>query len=133
MPEYVWKGVTKDGEKRSGEIEAENPDQVNTALRRQNIIPGKVKRKPKALSINLFGSGVKTEEIVVFTRTFSTMIDAGLPLVQCLLILERQALNPIFKKVIRDCRLNVEGGSTFYEALRKHSFSISLYSSVLII
>lgn len=121
MAVYVWKGKTRAGEDRSGEVEAETLDQVKALLRRQNITDAKVKAKPKEISLTLFGGAVKSEEVVVFTRQFSTMIDAGLPLVQCLQILERQAVNPAFRKIIRDTRLNVEGGATFAESLRKHT------------
>ncbi len=120
MPVYVWKGKTRAGEDRNGEIEADSQDQVKALLRRQNIIASQVKSKPKDLNIALFGGGVKPEEMVIFTRQFSTMIDAGLPLVQCLRILERQSVNPAFKKIIRECRMSVEGGTTYAEALRKH-------------
>jgi type IV pilus assembly protein PilC len=120
MPVFVWQGKTRQGEDRSGEIEAESQDQVRALLRRQNITPSKVKAKPKEINLAIFGSGVKPEEIVIFTRQMSTMIDAGLPLVQSLQILERQAVNPIFRKTVREIRTNVEGGITFADALRKH-------------
>lgn len=120
MPVYVWKGKTRAGEERTGEIEAVNPDQVKALLRRQQITASEVKAKRKGISLAFMGGGVKPEEIVIFTRQFSTMIDAGLPLVQCIQILERQAVNPIFKGMLRDIRQNVEGGTTFAEALKKH-------------
>lgn len=121
MPVFVWKGKTRAGEERTGEIEAVNPDQVKALLRRQQITASEVKAKRKKMGLAFLGGGVKPEEIVIFTRQFSTMIDAGLPLVQCIQILERQAVNPIFKGMLRDIRQNVEGGTTFAEALRKHT------------
>ena len=120
MAVYLWKGTTRAGEDRSGEIEAENQEQVKAVLRRQKITTSRIKTKPKEINLAIFGGGVKSEEIVVFTRQLSTMIDAGLPLVQGLEILEKQAVNPIFRRILREIRTNVEGGTTFAEALAKH-------------
>lgn len=124
MPVYVWEGRTLKGEKRKGEIEAGNPSIASAILRRQQIIPLSIKEKGKGLSMEIklptFGGGVKEKELVVFTRQFATMIDAGLPLVQCLDILASQQKNRIFQKVIYDVKADVESGSTFAEALKKH-------------
>ncbi len=124
MPVYVWEGRTIKGEKRKGEIEAGNPSIASAILRRQQIIPLSIKEKGKGLSMEIklpsFGGGVKEKELVVFTRQFATMIDAGLPLVQCLDILASQQKNKVFQKVIYDVKADVEGGSTFAEALKKH-------------
>jgi len=122
MPAYKWEARTKNGQVKKGEMEADNEAAVNDFLRRQQMTPVKVKAKPK--DIKLFGGGkgkkVTQKDIVIFVRQFATMIDAGLPLVQCLDILGSQQPNPTFKKVITQVKDDVEGGSTFADALKKH-------------
>jgi type IV pilus assembly protein PilC len=121
MPVYKWEAKAKNGQVKKGELEADNEAAVNNFLRRQQMTPVKVKAKPK--DIVLFGGGgkkVTQKDIVIFVRQFSTMIDAGLPLVQCLDILGSQQPNPTFKKVILQVKDDVEGGSTFADALKKH-------------
>ncbi|MEY4549799.1 MAG: hypothetical protein RL685_5994 [Pseudomonadota bacterium] len=98
---------------------ADNIESVNTRLRKQNLNPVKVKKKPIAINIQI-GTGVDTKDLVTFTRLFATMIDAGLPLVQCLDILAQQQPKPAFATVLKDIKNSVEGGSTFSDALRKH-------------
>lgn len=125
MPAFVYSGKTTSGEARKGEIEAQNLAQATATLRRQQIIPSSVTEKKGglgAISIKIPGMGAKitTKEIVIFTRQFATMIDAGLPLVQCLDILSTQQTNPEFKRVLTEVKSSVEGGSTFADALRKH-------------
>jgi type IV pilus assembly protein PilC len=119
MAEFSWEARGRTGELRAGTMVAENADAVNTRLKKQNLNPTKVKKK--ALAINLqIGTGVDTKDLVTFTRLFATMIDAGLPLVQCLDILANQQPKPIFAAVLKDIKNSVEGGSTFSDALRRH-------------
>ncbi|MCD6570537.1 MAG: type II secretion system F family protein [Deltaproteobacteria bacterium] len=118
MPVFVWEGKLTDGSIKKGEIEAQNKAAANLILRRQRILPVKMKVKPK--EIVLFKKKVKTTDVVVFTRQFATMINAGLPLVQCLDILASQQANPAFKKILIEIKQDVEGGSTFADALKKH-------------
>jgi type IV pilus assembly protein PilC len=120
MPVYIWEGKTRAGEARSGVMEAASADVVTERLRAQQIQADKVKRKPIEIHLPTIGSGVKDKEIVVFTRQFATMIDAGLPLVQCLEILGSQQANPAFKKVIDAVRNDVEQGATLADSLGKH-------------
>ncbi len=103
-------------------MEAASEEAVMTALRGQMLTPISVKIKPKDISeyIGFLKQPIKTKELVIFTRQFATMIDAGLPLVQCLKILGDQQENPTFKKVIEEVRSDVEQGSTFADALFKH-------------
>jgi type IV pilus assembly protein PilC len=118
MSVFVWEGKLANGSIKNGEIEAIDKAAAALILKRQRIIPTKLKSKPK--DISLFEQKVKTKEIVIFTRQFSTMINAGLPLVQCLDILSSQQSNPSFKKVTSQIKGDVEGGSTFADALSKH-------------
>jgi type IV pilus assembly protein PilC len=119
MPEFVWEATTRSGELRKGIIEASDAESVKTKLRAQQLQPTKVKKKPKEISITI-GKPVKGKDLVVFTRQFSTMIDAGLPLVQCLDILGSQTTNRAFQKIIYDVKGSVEAGATFADALKKH-------------
>ena len=118
MPVFVWEGKLADGTVKKGEVDAESKASVNSVLRRQRIIPIKIKSKPK--KIILFKQKVKTKELVIFVRQFATMINAGLPLVQCLEILGIQQENAEFKRILITIRQDVEGGSTFADALKKH-------------
>lgn len=118
MSVFVWEGKLANGGIKKGEIEATDKDAAALILKRQRIVPTKLKSKSK--DISLFEQKVKTKEIVIFTRQFSTMINAGLPLVQCLDILSSQQPNPNFKKVTSQIKVDVEGGSTFADALSKH-------------
>ncbi len=122
MPIFVWKARTTAGNVLSGEMEEVNESVVATKLRKMNYSDIKVKKKPKDLfeNIEFFQPKVTTKDIVIFTRQFATMIDAGLPLVQCLEILASQQENPTFKKVLSDVKGRVEGGSTFADALKHH-------------
>ena len=120
MAEFTWEARGRTGEVRKGVMEAENEEAVNNRLRQQQLAPVKVKKKSRLSEIR-FGSGsVKTKDLVTFTRLFGTMIDAGLPLVQCLEILGSQQANPAFGAVLKDVRSAVEQGATFSEALRRH-------------
>jgi len=100
-------------------MEADDAEAVNQRLRQQNLNPVKVKKKGIEISFS-FGKSVDTKDLVTFTRLFATMIDAGLPLVQCLDILAGQQKNPAFQSVLRDVKNSVEQGSTFSDALAKH-------------
>src|SRR5512142_2560256 len=120
-PVFKWSGKTKSGEVRAGEMEAQDSAAVEARLRQMGIEPVKVRKKPKEFHIQLPGiGGVKTKDILVFTRQFSVMIDAGLPLVQALDILGTQSDNPAFKKVLLAVKARVESGSTFADALAEH-------------
>jgi len=122
MATFLWEGKTRDGQVRKGSMVADNDNAVLSHLRSQNILPTRVRSKPKDISelIPLLKRGVAAKDLVVFTRQFATMIDAGLPLVQCLEILGTQSESKQFKKIILDTKSDVESGSTFSDALRKH-------------
>ena len=119
MPTFVWEGRTRAGDLRKGVMEAENDAALMNTLRQQDIAVTKVKRKAKELNLQL-GTGVGTRDIVIFTRQFATMIDAGLPLVQALDILASQADNKTFGKILFEVKGRVEGGATFSDALKGH-------------
>ena len=122
MSVYIWQGKTRDGASKKGELEAKNSEAVMAQLRAQGVLPSKVKEKPKDISeiFTFLQPKVKVKDLVVFTRQFAVMVDAGLPLVQCLQILGDQEENPTFKRAIREVRGDVESGATFAESLRKH-------------
>jgi type IV pilus assembly protein PilC len=120
MAEFVWEARGKAGELRKGVMEAETENTVQTRLRQQQLNPTKVKKKARSLGTFKFGSGVSSKDLVTFTRLFATMIDAGLPIVQCLDILQNQTDNQHFQLVLRDVKASVEQGSTFSDSLRKH-------------
>ena len=120
MPAFVWKGKNRDGKAVSGERVAENKEAVMALLRREQILVSSVKEKGKELAIPKFGGGVPAKELAIFVRQFSVMIDAGLPLVQCLEILGTQQENKAFAKILQQTRMDVEGGSTLADAMRKH-------------
>ncbi len=122
MGKFMWEGKTRVGGTMTGEIEAPNEAFVIAQLRRQQIVPVKIKPKPRDLGFRLLGrrGKVSKRELAIFTRQFATMIDAGLPLVQCLDILGLQQENQAFKKVILKVKEDVESGSTFADALGKH-------------
>ena len=121
MPIYKWEGKTLKGLIKKGETEAPSEAALRIHLRQQSILPTKISLKGKEIKISLpFGKKVKQRSIAIFTRQLATMIDAGLPLVQSLEILASQQDSPVFKKIIREIREDVEGGSTFAGALKKH-------------
>lgn len=119
MAEFTWEARARTGETKKGLMEAETEDAVNARLRQQQLTPTRVKKKTKGFSFQ-FGSGVGGKDLVTFTRLFATMIDAGLPIVQCLDILCGQTENKIFAGVLRDVKASIETGSTFSDALRRH-------------
>jgi len=124
MAQYNWEGTTKAGQVMKGVMEAPGEDAVKAQLRSQGVVPGKIKEAGKGLDMELkipgFEPKVTTKDLVVFTRQFATMIDAGLPLVQCLDILSKQQDNKTFKKNLLQVKEDVESGSTFADALKKH-------------
>jgi type IV pilus assembly protein PilC len=120
MAEWVWEAKARTGEVRKGVMDAENADAVQARLRSQNLNPVKVKRKAAPITMPALGSPVDEKELVVFIRQFATMIDAGLPLVQCLDILSSQGTNRRFNAILKDIKNTVEQGSTFSDALRRH-------------
>ncbi|BCS95074.1 type II secretion system protein F [Desulfoluna limicola] len=122
MPVYLWEGKNRKNEPRKGEMEAPSEEAVRSNLSRMRIAPTKVKKKPKDILENVAFLQPKVQEndVIVFARQFSTMIDAGLPIIQCLEILLNQQENPTFKKVIKEIKGDVEGGQTFAAALKKH-------------
>ncbi len=124
---YEWKGKNPKGRKIKGEMEAETPEQVRTSLERRKITPTRVRKKPKDLfeNISFLQPKVKESDIIIFARQFSTMIDAGLPLLQCLEILYSQQDNPTFKKQLKHIKESVESGETFADALKKYPKSFN--------
>jgi len=121
MPVFTFSGKTASGEKISGERTAANKQMLTLQLRREQISAGSIREKGKEFSLPTFGSGkVKVKEIAIFFRQFSVMIDAGLPLVQCLEILAANQENMAFQKVLTGVRMTVEGGATLANAMRLH-------------
>ena len=126
MAVFRWEGVSGRGERLAGEMEAPTRDAVLLRLRSQRIqaIPERIKEKGKGfereLKIPGFGESIKSRDIVIFTRQLATMIDAGLPIVQCLDVLATQSPNKKLRGVVRQLKEEVEAGSTFTDALRKH-------------
>ncbi|MCB1152696.1 MAG: type II secretion system F family protein [Deltaproteobacteria bacterium] len=123
MAIYKWEGRTRTGSVAKGEMEAPSEEAVIARLRSQQIVASKVKAKGRSsdlMSIDLMKQKVKEQDIVIFTRQFATMIDAGLPLVQCLEILVAQQVNKTFADALNDIKNDVEAGSTFAKALGKH-------------
>lgn len=118
MAEFAWEARGRMGEMRKGTMEADTEAAVHARLRAQQLNPTKVSKK---FSMNFqLGSGVDSKDLVKFIRQFATMIDAGLPLVQCLEILANQEPNKYFQGVLRDIKATVEQGATFSDALRRH-------------
>jgi type IV pilus assembly protein PilC len=122
MPIYVWAGTTKRGRKLKGELEAADERIARIQLKKRNIEVSKLKAKPKDVfeNISFMQPKVTNKDIVIFTRQFSTMIDAGLPLVQGLTILGEQSENKTFRGMLKQVTKDVEGGSTLADALAKH-------------
>ena len=134
MPVYVWKGKNTYGEKRKGELEAVDQAAALSQLKRMRIADPTIKEKPKDLFENVafFQPKITGKDIVVFTRQLSTMIDAGLPLVQCLEILAKQQSNTSLKKVLQEVQADVESGTTFADSMRKHPKVFdNLYSNMI--
>src|SRR5277367_5130744 len=120
MPVFTFSGKTASGEKVQGERVAANKDGLAAALRKERITPGSIREKGKEFVMPTFGSSkVKVKDVAVFFRQFSVMIDAGLPLVQCLEILGANQENPSFQKTLAGVRSGVEGGATLANAMRQ--------------
>jgi type IV pilus assembly protein PilC len=121
MPVYQWVGKNRKDEVQKGEIDAASEEAVKAQLARQRITPTKVKKKPKDLfeNVTFLQPTVKQRDVILFARQFSTMIDAGLPIIQCLDILYSQQGNATFKKMLKEIKESVEGGATLAEALKK--------------
>ncbi len=124
MAKFSWQGTDRSGKKLKGDIEAPDEAALRAQLRKQGVLVDKVKERGKGLDIEIKIPGmqprVTTKDLVVFTRQFATMIDAGLPLIQCLDILSNQQENVTFKKILLQVKEDVESGSTFADALKKH-------------
>jgi type IV pilus assembly protein PilC len=120
MPVFTYQGTNKAGTKVTGERTANTKDELKASLRREQINVSKLSEKGKEFSIPSFGSGVDSKELAIFTRQFSVMIDAGLPLVQCLEILAGQQENKTFQKILNGTRASVEGGSTLSAAMKQY-------------
>jgi type IV pilus assembly protein PilC len=121
MPVYQWIGKNRSNKVQKGEMEAQSEEAVRASLVRQKITPSRIKQKPKDLfeSIQFLQPKVKEADVILFARQFSTMIDAGLPIIQCLDILYNQQKNTTFKKMLKQIKESVEGGATLAEALKK--------------
>jgi type IV pilus assembly protein PilC len=120
MPVFTYKGVNRAGTSVSGERTANSKSELAATLKRENINVSKLSEKGKELNIPTFGAGVDSKELAVFTRQFSVMIDAGLPLVQCLEILAGQQENKTFQKMLNGVRGSVEGGATLSASMKQY-------------
>lgn len=122
MPVYLWEGKNRNNQVQKGELDAPNEEAVRAHLNRIRIVPSKIKKKPKDLFENVafLQPKVKEKDVIVFCRQFSTMIDAGLPIIQCLDILQAQQENPTFKKMIKEIKESVEGGTTLADSLKRY-------------
>jgi type IV pilus assembly protein PilC len=118
MPDFKYQGTNRSGSSVSGVMTANSKADLQNLLRRQQITPTKMSEKGKEFNMPTFGGGVNAKELAIFTRQFSVMIDAGLPLVQCLEILGGQQENKFFQKVLINTRSMVESGSTLSTAMR---------------
>ena len=132
MPSFEWKGRGRTGQEQTGVLVADSKEAANAILRRQQIIPTVVKEKGKEIALPKFGGKVPPQLIAIFTRQFSVMIDAGLPLVQCLEILGSQQENRVFKRGLMQIRQDVESGSSLADSMRKHPKVFSdLYTNMV--
>jgi type IV pilus assembly protein PilC len=120
MPVFTFRGTNRAGATVTGEQTATNKLELTNTLRRQQIKVTKMSEKGKEFNYPTFGGGVDAKELAIFTRQFSVMIDAGLPLVQCLEILASQQENKVFQKVLAGTRAAVEGGSTLSASMRQY-------------
>ncbi len=120
MPVFVWEGTARGGETRKGEMNATSSDEVGQRLRAQNIDVGKIRKKGTKLNMGVFAARVPLKSLVVFTRQFATMIDAGLPIVQCLDLLGGAEPHKGFRATILAIKADVESGQTLAETMRKH-------------
>ncbi len=119
MAKFQWEATTRTGEKKRGTMEAETNEAVENRLRADGLAVNRVKKESKQIQI-VIGSGVTPKDLQIFTRQLATMIDAGLPIVQCLDILASQTPNKIFANILGQVKNSVESGATFSEALKRH-------------
>ncbi len=117
MPTYIWEARTKEGLVRSGTVQADTENALNERLRNQGLIITKIKKKPMEFVMPSFGSGVALKDLVIFSRTFSTMIDAGLPIVQCIDMLGNQSESPKLRQTLMGVKTEVEAGKSLSEAM----------------
>src|SRR5437763_16781328 len=120
MPVYTYRGTNRAGASVSGEMTAASKTDLQNLLKRQQITASKMSEKGREFNVPTFGGGIDSKELAIFTRQFSVMIDAGLPLVQCLEILAGQQENKNFKRALIQIRQDVESGSSLADAMRKH-------------
>ncbi|WP_369688307.1 type II secretion system F family protein [Desulfatitalea tepidiphila] len=122
MPVFLWEGRNRNNQIQKGELEAVSAEAVRAHLNRIRISPTKVKKKPKDLFENVafLQPKVKEKDIIIFSRQFSTMIDAGLPIIQCMDILQSQQENPTFKKMLKEIKESVESGATLADSLKRY-------------
>src|SRR5215472_12814662 len=120
MPVYTYRGKNRTGATVTGERTAASKAELATTLRRENINVSKLSEKGKEFNVPTFGAGVEAKELAIFTRQFSVMIDAGLPLVQCLEILAGQQENKTFQKILNGVRGSVEGGATLSASMKQY-------------
>jgi type IV pilus assembly protein PilC len=120
MPSYAWKGRNRAGLIKEGVLAADSKEVALSSLRRQNIVVTGIRERGKEISLTKVGRKVPPKTLAVFTRQFSVMIDAGLPLVQCIEILANQQEHKNFQKILLQVRQDVEAGSTLADAMRRH-------------
>jgi type IV pilus assembly protein PilC len=132
MPNFAWKGKTRGGEAREGTLQAATRDEALAQLRRQGVLQPVVTEKGKEMALPKIRGSVSRKDVAIFTRQFSVMIDAGLPLVQCLEILAGQQPNKTFAAILTEVRQDVESGATLADSLRKHPKAFDdLYSNMV--
>jgi type IV pilus assembly protein PilC len=132
MARFQWEGVNRSGQSASGVMVADNADAVGAALRRQRIRATKIAPAKQGMKLNIFKRKIDQQAVAIFTRQFSVMIDAGLPLVQCLEILAKQADEASFATILDSVRRDVEGGSTLADAMRQHNAAFTeLYCNMV--
>src|SRR5947207_6010472 len=132
MPDYKYQGTSRSGSSVSGVMTESNKTELASILKRQQITATKMTEKGKEFNIPTFGGGVSSKELAIFTRQFSVMIDAGLPLVQCLEILASQQENKTFQKVLTGTRAAVEGGTTLSAAMKQSPKAFDpLYTNIV--
>jgi type IV pilus assembly protein PilC len=119
MPKFKWEATTRAGEVKKGSMDANDEAMVASRLRADGLTPKSIKKPAGQINLQ-FGTGVQPKDLQIFTRQLATMIDAGLPLVQCLDVLATQTPNQSFAKVLYQVKASVEQGSTFSDALKKH-------------
>ena len=122
MPIYLWEGKNRNNIVQKGEMDASSEDGVRSSLNRLRITPTKIKKKPKDLfeNVSFLQPSITQRDVILFCRQFSTMIDAGLPIIQCMDILHSQQENATFKKMLKNVKEQVESGSTLADSLKKY-------------